>query len=167
MSGLRLRSRPVLPSAGITSSIAPILPTTAPAAAARTGISVGSAPSAAFAEPPCRWAETSVVKRRPGNSPPAQRRGLRRSAKLSAHVRQGPQAQTADRRLADQLRAPQYFRRRGDGRQRSGPRARRQGARALRRRDPRAAVVKWNEDGLVGFAFTAPVILDRSGRKRN
>src|SRR6476659_5759057 len=29
------------------------------------------------------------------------------------------------------------------------------------------AVVKWNEDGLVGLAFTAPVILDRSGQKRN
>jgi hypothetical protein len=24
------------------------------------------------------------------------------------------------------------------------------------------AVVKWTEDGLVGLAFTAPVILDRS-----
>lgn len=29
------------------------------------------------------------------------------------------------------------------------------------------AVVKWNEDGLVGLAFTAPIMLDRSAAVTN
>jgi hypothetical protein len=29
------------------------------------------------------------------------------------------------------------------------------------------AVVKWTDDGLVGLAFTAPIILDRSARPAN
>src|SRR5688572_21300090 len=54
MSGQHLLLRPVSRSADTTSSIAPTRTITAPAAAARNGISVGSAPSADSAGPRCR-----------------------------------------------------------------------------------------------------------------
>src|SRR4029450_11380874 len=53
-SGQHLLSRPASRGAGTTSSIAPTRTITAPAAAARNGISDGSARNADFAGRPCR-----------------------------------------------------------------------------------------------------------------
>ena len=86
---------------------------------------------------------------------------------VRAHGRQRPRASIADRRVTDQLRAAEHFRRRGDGRQRPELTP---GAKVHVRFEGGIlvpAIVKWTEDGLVGLAFVDPIMLDRSADPTN